>query len=111
MKAKKQLTYNIPSDDIEDTINKDGTQFGNEMDNINIHLPLRGSGLSNEVVEEKEDIRVLPLISYFSYIHYHINVLYSYIITTVFNLLERYINLVLRLALLGSWHSHYMVAT
>ena len=56
-------------------------------------------------------VRVLPLISYFSHMHYHIIVLHSCVVTTVFDLLERCVSLVLRLALLGSWHSHHMVAT
>ena len=47
-------------------------------------------------------VRVLPLISYFSHMHYYIIVLYSCVVTTVFDLLERCISLVLRLALLGS---------
>ena len=37
--------------------------------------------------------------------------LHSCVITTVFDLLERCVSLVLRLALLGSWHSHHIVAT
>ena len=56
-------------------------------------------------------VRVQPLISYFSYMHYHIIVLHSCVVLTVFDLLERCVSLVLRLALLGSWHSHHMVAT
>ena len=46
-------------------------------------------------------VRVLPLISYFSHMHYHIIVLHSCVVTTVFDLLERCVSLVLRLALLG----------
>ena len=56
-------------------------------------------------------VRVQPLISYFSYMHYHIIVLHSCVVLTVFDLLERCVSLVLRLALLGSWHSYHMVAT
>ena len=43
--------------------------------------------------------------------NYHTIMLHSCVVTTVFDLLERCVSLVLRLALLGSWHSHYMVAT
>ena len=44
-------------------------------------------------------VRVQPLISYFSYMHYHIIVLHSYVVLTVFDLLERCVSLVLRLAI------------
>ena len=44
-------------------------------------------------------VRVQPLISYFSYMHYHIIVLHSCVVLTVFDLLERCVSLVLRLAI------------
>ena len=44
-------------------------------------------------------VRVLPLISYFSHMHYHIIVLHSCVVLTVFDLLERCVSLVLRLAI------------
>ena len=44
-------------------------------------------------------VRVLPLISYFSHMHYYIIVLHSCVVLTVFDLLERCVSLVLRLAI------------
>ena len=44
-------------------------------------------------------VRVQPLITYFCYMHYHIIVLHSCVVLTVFDLLERCVSLVLRLAI------------
>ena len=44
-------------------------------------------------------VRVQPLISYFSYMHYLIIVLHSCVVFTVFDLLERCVSLVLRLTI------------
>ena len=62
--------------------------------------------LANRSIEKAEAalkgtaaVRVQPLISYFSYMHYHIIVLHSCVVLTVFDLLERCVSLVLRLAI------------
>ena len=62
-------------------------------------MTLHRSYSNHYCVTASLSIRVLPLISYFSYMHYHIIVLHSCVVLTVFDLLERCVSLVLRLAI------------